>query len=145
MRYEGAAPRCGFAAAPPQCHRRGGRRRAAFVTVAKKPRAGLWISADVKALHKFSRRLGAGLPTAAAIRGRAGIFGGPVSLACCRLVLTDEGEVALAGATPPAADWSIALRLYGQLRSGNYTVEAAVVVGGDAVDLAIARIHYVID
>jgi hypothetical protein len=37
------------------------------------------------------------------------------------------------------------LPLAGRLRPGNYTVAAAILVNGNAVDLAIARVLYVVD
>jgi hypothetical protein len=79
-----------------------------------------------------------------AIAAELALFG-PVALACRWLVLTDEGEVALAGTTPPAADASFVLPLGGRLRPGAYTVAAAVLVNGNAVDLAITRIPYAVD
>jgi hypothetical protein len=118
--------------------------RRAFITKAERTREGLRISADVEALHKFSRSwelVREPLPQFAA---EPNLFG-PVTLACRWLVLTDEGEVALAGITPPAADSSFVLPLSGRLRPGNYTVAAAILVNGNAVDLAIAHILYVVD
>jgi hypothetical protein len=118
--------------------------RRAFITGAERTRAGLRIHADVEALHKFSRSfelVREPLPQFAAEPD----LSGPVSLACRWLVLTDEDEVALAGTTPPAADWSFVLPLYGQLRPGHYTVAAAILVNGNAVNLAIARIPYAVD
>jgi hypothetical protein len=118
--------------------------RRAFITKAERTPAGLRISADVEALRKFSRSwelVREPLPQFAAEPN----LSGPVALACRWLVLTDAGEVALAGTTPPAADWSFVLPLSGRLRPGNYTVAAAVLVNGNAVDLAIARIPHVVD
>ena len=118
--------------------------RRAFITKAEKTWAGLRIRADVEALHKFSRSwelVREPLPQFAAEPD----LSGPVTLACRWLVLRDAGEVALAGTTPPAADWSFVLPLAGQLRPGNYTVAAAILVNGNAVNLAIARIPYVVD
>jgi hypothetical protein len=118
--------------------------RRAFITGAEKTRAGLRIGADVEALHKFSRSyelVREPLPRFAAEPD----LSGPVALACRWLVLTDEGELALAGTTPPAADWSFVLPLAGQLRPGQYTVEAAILVNNNAMNLAIARIPYAVD
>jgi hypothetical protein len=118
--------------------------RRAFITGAEKTPAGLRIRADVEALHKFSRSyelVREPLPQFAAEPD----LSGPVTLVCRWLVLTDEGGVALAGATPPAADASFILPLAGRLRPGNYTVEAAILVNGNPVDLAIARIPYAVD
>jgi hypothetical protein len=118
--------------------------RRVFITKAETTRAGLRIGADVEALHKFSRSwelVREPLPQFAA---EPNLFG-PVALVCRWLVLTDEGEVALAGTTPPAADASFVLPLAGRLRPGNYTVAAAVLVNGNTVDLAIARIRYAVD
>ena len=107
-------------------------------------RAGLRISGDVEALHKFSRSWELVREPLPQFAEEPNLFG-PVTLACRWLVLTDEGEVALAGTAPPAADSSFVLPLAGRLRPGNYTVEAAVLVNGNAVNLAIARIPYVVD
>jgi hypothetical protein len=118
--------------------------RRAFITGAEKTRAGLRLRAEVEALHKFSRSYELArenLPQFAAEPE----LSGPVTLLCRWLVLTDEGEVALAGTTPPAADWSFVLPLAGRLRPGNYTVEAAILVNGNAVNLAVARIPYAVD
>jgi hypothetical protein len=118
--------------------------RRAFITRAERTPAGLHIGAEIEALHKFSRSyelVREPLPQFAEEPN----LSGPVTLACRWLVLTGEGEVALAGTTPPAADSSFVLPLAGRLRPGDYTVTAAILVNGNAVNLAIARIPYVVD
>jgi hypothetical protein len=118
--------------------------RRAFVTKAEPVRDGLRLSADVEALEKFARNYRLKREPLAALLA-APDLARPVDLACRWLVVASDGDVALAGTARPAADGSFTLPLRGRLRPGSYTVEAAVLVNGNAVDLAIARFPYSVE
>jgi hypothetical protein len=113
--------------------------RRAFITRSEPTEAGLKLSVDVETVMKFQRSykilrepLGTALTASTA---------GPVPV-CRYLVLDAVGKVALAGTGHLAADASFGLELQGRLAPGDYTVEAAVYVGGNAMNPEIVRIPY---
>jgi hypothetical protein len=113
--------------------------RRAFITRIERADEGLKLSVEVETVMKFQRSYRiireplAATPTTGASR--------PV-LVCRYFVLAADGNVALAGTGRLAADATFRLELKGKLAPGDYTVQAAVYVGSNAMNPEIVRIPY---
>ena len=117
--------------------------RRAFITNAVNSAGDLRLSVDVEVLRKFARSYELERQPLPRLASEP-TLPGPISLVCRWLVLKTDGTVVLAGMTTPAKDGTIVLPLGGRLRPGAYTVRAAVLVGGNAINLEIARIPYAV-
>lgn len=118
--------------------------RRAFITqVQKAPKGDLRLSVEVEALHKFARsyRL---TPEPLSELSDDVVAVGPNDVVCRWLVRGKTGEVIIAGTTAPGKNGAIVLPIGGQLRPGTYTVEAEVLVNGNAVNARITHIPYVV-
>jgi hypothetical protein len=113
--------------------------RRAFITRIEPAVDGLKLSVEVETAMKFQRSYKIlRQPLAAAPTGSASSL-----IPVCRyLVLTADGKVALAGTGRLAADLTFRIELRGKLAPGNYTVEAAAFIGGNAMNPEIARVSY---
>jgi hypothetical protein len=112
--------------------------RRAFITRSEPEAGGLRLAVEVERVQKFQRsyRLVRGPLAGAPVIGQA-----EPALLCRYLVLAPTGEVVLAGEGRLEAG-SFHLDLAGRLGPGDYSVAAAVFVGGNAMNPEIARIPY---
>ena len=112
--------------------------RRAFITKVEPEAAGLHLVVEVERVQKFQRsyRIVRGPLAGAPVIGPAE----PPPL-CRYLVLARDSEVVLAG-EGRLEEGSFHLDLTGRLAPGDYSVEAAVYVGGNAMNPEIARIPY---
>jgi len=112
--------------------------RRAFITKVEREPAGLQLVVEVERVQKFQRsyRIVRGPLAGAPAIGPAE----PPPL-CRYLVLARDSEVVLAG-EGRLEEGSFHLDLTGRLAPGDYSVEAAVYVGGNAMNPEIARIPY---
>jgi hypothetical protein len=113
--------------------------RRAFITKVEPEPAGLQLVVEVERVQKFQRsyRIVRG-----PLAGAPAVIGPAEPPPVCRyLVLGRDSEVVLAGEGRLEAG-SFHLDLTGRLAPGDYSVEAAVYVGGNAMNPEIARIPY---
>jgi len=113
--------------------------RRAFITRIEPADDGFKLSVEVETVMKFQRSYKIlREPLAAAPTGSAS----RQVLVCRYLVLAADGKVAIAGTGRLAADATFRLKLKGKLGPGNYAVEAAIYLDGNAMSPEIARISY---
>lgn len=118
--------------------------RRAFITgVHRTPKGDLRLSVEVEALHKFARSYSLDREPLHELASDV-VAVGASDVVCRWFVRAESGKVIIAGTTAPGKDGTIVLPLGGQLRPGSYTVEAAVLVNGNATNLKIARIPYTV-
>jgi hypothetical protein len=112
--------------------------RRAFITKVEPEPAGLQLTVEVERVQKFQRsyRIVRGPLAGAPLIGPAE----PPPL-CRYLVVARDSEVVLAG-EGRLEEGSFHLDLAGRLAPGDYSVEAAVYVGGNAMNPEIARVPY---
>jgi hypothetical protein len=117
--------------------------RRAFITEVDPVRGGLDLSVEIEVLHKFARSWTLvreklrRLPEGPGLSGR-------LDLVCRYVVIGETGGVALAGAVPPEPDGHFRLALDAVLAPGRYTVLAAALLNGNAVEAEIRRIPYAV-
>lgn len=118
-------------------------RRAYITKVQRTPAGDLRLSVEVEAAHKFARSYEL---TREPLRDLASdpLVVGPIDVVCHWLVRAKTGEVIVAGTTAPDENGRIVVPIGGQLRPGTYTIEAEVLVGGNAINVEIARIPYIV-
>jgi hypothetical protein len=118
--------------------------RRAFITkVQRAPTGDLHLTVDVETLHKFARSYSLKREPLSDLANDVTAVG-PMDIACNWLVRGKTGEVIIAGTTPPDKDREIVLPIGGELPPGTYTVEAAVLVNGNAMNIKIERIPYTV-
>ena len=115
--------------------------RRGYITRVDRQDRGLRLSAEIEIVMKFMRDYQiARQPIQlvdATVRKRAAPE--------CRYVVVDaEGQVALAGVSPPGEDLRFGIELDGRLPAGQYTVMAEILVNGNAMNSEIKRIPVVI-
>ncbi len=118
--------------------------RRAFITkVQRTPGGDLRLSVEVEALHKFARSYKL-TPESLSDLSNDVVAVGPNDVVCRWFVRAQTGEVITGGMTAPGKGETIVLPVGGQLRPGDYTVEAEVLVNGNATNVKIAHIPYTV-
>ncbi|WP_264716420.1 hypothetical protein [Limobrevibacterium gyesilva] len=113
--------------------------RRGFITRIEPADEGLKLSVDIETVMKFQRSYKIVREPLATALATSPL---PPVLVCRYLVLAADGRVALAGTGDLATDASFRLGLKGRLAPGDYTVQTAVYVGGNAMNPEIARIPF---
>jgi hypothetical protein len=117
--------------------------RRAFITAVEPVGGGLDLSVEIEALHKFARSWTLvreklrRLPEGPGLSGR-------LDLVCRYVVIGEAGGVALAGTVLPEPDGHFRLALDAALAPGRYTVLAAALLNGNAVEAEIRHIPYAV-
>ncbi|HEV8678124.1 MAG TPA: hypothetical protein VGQ90_02020 [Stellaceae bacterium] len=115
--------------------------RRGYITKIERDKGGVRLSGDIETVMKFMRdyRLERQpLPAVdAPVRKRAAPE--------CRYAVTDAaGRVVLAGTAQPQEDLSFGIELDSRLPAGRYTISAAIIVNGNAMNAEMKRIPVVV-